>query len=285
MKIHAERLIDMALALLLCAGEAAAQDKSAYTLFNPTPIDRMRDFNTDRPTKVNAPYTVDAGHFQIESDLVFYTYDNTSSADTTTSAWLIGNPTFKLGVLNNVDLEATFAAYNTISTTTRSSGSTANVRGVGDLLTRAKINLFGNEGGGAALALMPYVKWPTAPQGIGNRYVEGGMAAPLALPLPGGFTTILMGQVDVLKNPNDTGYHVNFPAIINVNRAIVEGVTAFAELYANWSAHPDVRDIYTLDFALAWSPRPNWQLDLGVYIGLVPAAAPWQLYAGIAHRF
>src|SRR5471030_2844022 len=136
MKIHAERLIGLALALLLCAGEAAAQDKSAYTLFNPTPVDRMRDFNTDRPTKVNAPYTVDAGHFQIESDLVFYTYDNTSSADTTTSAWLIGNPTFKLGVLNNVDVEATFAAYNTISTTTRSTGSTANVRGVGDLLTR-----------------------------------------------------------------------------------------------------------------------------------------------------
>ncbi len=285
MKIHAGYLIGTALTLLVYAGAAAAQDKSAYTLFNPTPVDKMRDFNTDRPTKVNAPYTVDAGHFQIESDLVFYTWDTTSAADTTTWAWVIGNPTFKLGVLDNVDLEATFAAYTSISTTTRSSGSTANARGTGDLLTRAKINLFGNDGGGPALALMPYVKWPTAPQGIGNRYVEGGMAAPLALPLPAGFTTILMGQIDVLKNPNDTGYHVNFPAIINLNHAIVEGVTAFAELYANWSTHPDVRDVYTLDFALAWSPGPNWQLDLGVYIGLVPAAAPWQLYAGIAHRF
>ena len=285
MKTVVERSIGAALGLLLCAGGAAAQDKSQYTLFNPTPADRMRDFNTDRPTKVNVPYTVDAGHFQIESDLFFYTYDNTSAADTTTSAWLIGNPTFKLGVLDNVDLEATFGVYNTVSTMTRSTGSVSNASGVGDLLTRAKINLFGNEGGGKALALMPYVKWPTAPQGIGNRYVEGGMAAPLLLPLPEGFTTILMGQIDILKNPNDNAYHVNFPAIINVNRAIAEGVTAFAELYANWSTHPDVRDIYTLDFALAWSPRPNWQLDLGVYIGLVPAAAPWQLYAGIAHRF
>ena len=285
MKTVVERSIGAALGLLLCAGGAAAQDKSQYTLFNPTPADRMRDFNTDRPTKVNVPYTVDAGHFQIESDLFFYTYDNTSAADTTTSAWLIGNPTFKLGVLDNVDLEANFGVYNTVSTMTRSTGSVSNASGVGDLLTRAKINLFGNEGGGKALALMPYVKWPTAPQGIGNRYVEGGMAAPLLLPLPEGFTTILMGQIDILKNPNDNAYHVNFPAIINVNRAIAEGVTAFAELYANWSTHPDVRDIYTLDFALAWSPRPNWQLDLGVYIGLVPAAAPWQLYAGIAHRF
>jgi Putative MetA-pathway of phenol degradation len=267
------------------ATQAMADDTSQYTLFNPTPTDKMRDFNTDRPTKVNVPYTVDAGHFQIESDLFFHSYDNTSATDTTTSSWLLGNPTFKLGVLDNVDLEANFPVYNTISTTTPSTGSTTTVRGVGDLLTRAKINLFGNEGGGSAFALMPYVKWPTAPQGIGNGFVEGGMAAPLALPLPAGFTTILMGQLDVQKNPNDNGYHVNFPAIINVNRSVAEGVTAFAELYADWSTHPDVRDIYTLDFAVAWSPRPNWQLDLGVYIGLVSAAAPLQLYAGIAHRF
>jgi len=46
-----------------------------------------------------------------------------------------------------------------------------------------------------------------------------------------------------------------------------------------------VRDIYTLDFALAWGPRPNLQFDIGVYIGLVPAATPYQIYAGVSQRF
>ena len=33
-----------------------------------------------------------------------------------------------------------------------------------------------------------------------------------------------MGEFDYLKNPNDTGYHANFPALININREIVKGV-------------------------------------------------------------
>src|SRR6516225_3561588 len=79
-----------------------APDKSMYTLFNPTPKDLMRPFNTDRPTKSNVPYTVDAGHFQYEGDIFIYSFDNTSTPDTQITSWTVGNPTFKLGLLNNV---------------------------------------------------------------------------------------------------------------------------------------------------------------------------------------
>jgi hypothetical protein len=264
---------------------ALAQDKSQYTLFNPTPADRMRDFSTDRPTKSNVPYTVDAGHFQYEGDIFIFSRDDTSTANTTITTWVIGNPTVKLGLSNNLDVELTFAAFTSVQTADRGTSTARTTAGVGDLVTRFKLNLFGNDGGGVALALMPYVKWPTAPQGIGNRFVESGIAVPMALPLPLGFTTIVMPGMDYQKNPNDAGYHANFPALINLNRQILPGVTAYAEIYANWSTHPDVRDLYTLDFALAWTPKPNFQLDIGVNIGLVPAAIPVQLYVGIAQRF
>jgi hypothetical protein len=42
---------------------------------HPTPPDLMRELNTDRPDKTEGPYTVDAGHVQIEMDLASYTYD------------------------------------------------------------------------------------------------------------------------------------------------------------------------------------------------------------------
>jgi Putative MetA-pathway of phenol degradation len=271
--------------VVLIAGAADAQDTGSYTLFDPVPTDKMRDFNTDRPTKSNLPYTVDAGHFQYEGDLFLHGFDGSSTPGTNISAWTVGNPTFKVGVLDNLDLELNVPAYNSVQTTTRSTGTTTTASGVGDVVTRAKLNLFGNAGGGPALALMPYIKWPTAPQGIGNRFVEGGMAAPLAIPLPAGFTAVLMGQIDIAKNPGDNGYHVNLPALININRQIFDGVTAYAEIYADWSTRSDVRDIYTLDFALAWGPRPNLQFDIGVYIGLVPAATPYQIYAGVSQRF
>jgi hypothetical protein len=264
---------------------AWAQDKSQYNLFNPVPKDQMRDFNTDRPTKSNVPYTVDAGHIQYEGDIFIHGFDNTSTPDTQISSWIIGNPTFKLGLLNNVDLEVNFSAYNSIETRTVSTGASSLASGFGDTFTRFKVNLWGNDGGPTAMALIPYVKIPTAPLGVGNRYAEGGLIAPLAISLPAGFGAILMGEVDWLKNPNDDSYHANIPALINVNHKIGDSVTAYAEVYANWSTHRDVRDIYTVDFALAWSPLPNFQLDIGVNVGLVSAAAPYQIYAGIAQRF
>ena len=51
-------------------GDAPAPDKSHYHLFNPTPRELMREFNTDRPDKTESPYTVDAGHFQFEMDVL-----------------------------------------------------------------------------------------------------------------------------------------------------------------------------------------------------------------------
>lgn len=277
--------IGLVLYVTLVAGSAEAQDKSQYTLFNPTPKDQMRAFSTDRPTKSDVPYTVDAGHFQYEGDFFIYTYDNTSAPDTNITSWVVGNPTFKAGLTNWMDFEVNFSAYNSIRNQTRSDGSSTAFSGFGDTVTRAKVNLWGNDGGTTAFAFIPFAKWPTAPQNIGNRYVEGGIAAPLAVSLPLGFTSIIMGEMDILKNPNDSNYHVNFPALININRQIFEGVTAYAEIYANWSTSSQVRDIYTLDFALAWNPKPNFQLDVGINVGLVPAAAPYQIYMGISQRF
>jgi hypothetical protein len=73
-------------AMALCAqfafadGDSSAAstprpDKSQYTLFNPTPIDLRRPYNTDRPSKTDSPFTIDAGVFQIESDVASWTLD------------------------------------------------------------------------------------------------------------------------------------------------------------------------------------------------------------------
>ena len=100
----------------------------------------------------------------------------------TSRRWTVGNPTLKLGLLNNLDVEVNFSFYNSIRTATVSTGATTIAQGFGDTFTRFKWNLFGNEGGGPAFALIPYAKWPTAPivpQGIGNGYIEGGLIAPL----------------------------------------------------------------------------------------------------------
>ena len=78
-------------------------DKNQYWLLNPVPPDQVRSFSTDRPTKSNVPYTVDAGHFQYETDVVNFTHQ--VSGTTRINSLLAPNPTFKVGVTNDVDFE------------------------------------------------------------------------------------------------------------------------------------------------------------------------------------
>jgi hypothetical protein len=157
------------LLLVMFTDAALAQDKSQYSLFNPTPVAEMRAFSTDRPTKSTLPFTVDAGHAQFEGDLAIYGFNNTSTPDTNVTSWTIANPTFKLGLTNYADVEVNVSAYNAIRTVTRSTGATSIAQGFGDTFTRLKLNLFGNDGGKAALAIVPYAitvelaKWLTPP--------------------------------------------------------------------------------------------------------------------------
>src|SRR6266496_5585885 len=70
-------------------------DKSQYTLFNPTPVKLWRPYNTDRPSKTDSPFTIDAGVFQLESDVANWTLDYENGVRTRT--WIIpGNTNFKL---------------------------------------------------------------------------------------------------------------------------------------------------------------------------------------------
>ena len=71
----------VALVVVVVAPAAQAQtrmaaDKSHYHLFNPTPRGQMRELSADRPDVTESPYTVDAGHVQLEMSFVDYVYDD-----------------------------------------------------------------------------------------------------------------------------------------------------------------------------------------------------------------
>ena len=259
---------------------AAAPDKSDYTLFNPVPTSALRSLNTDRPTKSNSPVTVDAGHFQYESDLFNYTHSNAGGA--TTRLYEAFDPVLKFGLTNHVDLELQFTGYNWLSQT--SGGQTMHADGVGDLVLRAKINLVGNEGGFAA-ALIPYVKFPTAHQPIGNNTVDGGVILPISVPLPYDFTLLVEPEVDVIRNASNGGHHFNYAQLLNISHPIGKQVTVYGEIYSALGTDKGTPAIYTADAAVAWAVNDNLQLDVGANFGLNKAAPNLQLYAGISQRF
>lgn len=258
-------------------------DKSGYTFFNPTPLNAMRDFNADRPTKGNGPITVDAGHVQYETDLFSYGHSNVGGVST--RMYTFADPMLKLGLTNSVELQVQFTGYNIINIRDPKTGARIqDIRGAGDLLLRSKVNLFGNEGG-PALALIPYVKFPTAARNVGNGHTEGGVIAPFTAPLPWDFTLLIMPEVDVLRNANDAGHHFSFTQLISIGHAVGPKVTVYGELYSALGTDKNTPPVYTADFAISYMLTGTVQLDVGANVGLNKNAPNLQLYTGIAQRF
>lgn len=266
------------------AQSAAQPDKSQYTLFNPVPDALVRDFSTDRPPKANSPNTIDAGHFEYETDLVNFARLQTGS--TRTDTLLAPNPTFKLGLTNSIDLEVNAPTVVGIHTFDSTAGLSSTMWGIGDVYVRTKVNLWGNDGGQSALALIPYVKAPTAPAGIGNGAVEGGVIAPLSFTLPQGFTLLFNSEVDALKNSADDGRHTNFMNLVNVSHELVKTVTLYVEFWSDFNNDPVQKTTqYSADFAVTWLVRPNLQLDAGIDVGLNRVTPTVQVFAGLSQRF
>jgi hypothetical protein len=266
------------------AATKTATDATDYTLFNPVPESAMRSFSTDRPTKSNVPFTVDAGHFQYEMDL--FNYARQTSGTTTMHTWTGPNPTLKLGLTSNADLEVNVAPFVSIHSFDAATGVSSTVTGTSDLFARMKINLWGNNGGQTSFALIPYVKVPTAPIGIGNGAVEGGVIAPMSISLPSDFTLLFNSEVDALKNSSGGGYHSNFVNLVNLSRPIVKDVTLYVELWSAVNVDP-MRTVTQVSFdtAVAWTVKPNVQLDVGLNIGLNHDTPAVQVYVGLAQRF
>ncbi len=264
----------------------ASPDKSFYTLFDPTPDNLMRSFATDRPPKANSAYTVDAGHFQLETDLGNYTYSNYAGVNTRSFQAL--DPVWKLGLTNWADFELQFNGYQYSASHDDATGAlSARGYGFGDVVLRTKVNLFGNDAGNAALAIIPYVKLPSGTAIISNGEIEGGVIAPLQVNLPQDFGLTFMTEFDALKDADGTRRHANFVNLVNLGHPVpsITGLTAVVEFYSSVGTDRATPPIYTFDTALTYALTPNVQLDAGFDLGLNQAAPKQFIFAGLSTRF
>ena len=263
---------------------SASSDGDGSCAFNPIPDSRMRSFDTDRPTKSNIPYTVDCGHFQYETDVFNYSYQ--VEGTTRTDVLLVPNPTVKWGITGNADFELNIAPYELVTTKDLRTGRSTSISGLGDLYARVKVNLWGDNGGSTAMALIPYIKAPTAPVGVGNGEVEGGLIAPISVGLPGSFTLLFDPELDILKDNAGSGHHANVANLINLSRGVTASVTAYLEYWYDVNADPQgTAHQSSVDWAVAWLARQNLQLDVGLNTGLNHATPSYQVYVGVSQRF
>src|SRR5436305_12680244 len=112
----------------LYAGEEAHKslpEKRGYNLFHPTPQAFLRELSADRPDKTDCPFTVDAGHFQVEMDFANVTYNRPNSArgNVRFTGYQAGPMNLKIGVLNNLDFQFVCVPYRWERTEDRGAGT------------------------------------------------------------------------------------------------------------------------------------------------------------------
>ncbi len=262
-------------------------DKSAYTLFNPTPRELMREMSTDRPDTTESPRTVDAGHFQIELSFIDWSLDR-GDGDVATRSLAVMPLLAKVGLLNNVDLQVGIDPWTRTTVSGPGPGEFESTEGFGDTVLRLKINLWGNdvtEEWSTALALMPFIKIPTANEDLGNGDVEWGIIVPFGIALPGEFDLGLMAEIDVIRNGADDRYVIDLVHTATISHALVGDLGAYIEYagFANLNHDEDYRAYF--DAGLTYGLTDNIQLDGGLRVGLTNAADDIGLFAGISLRF
>lgn len=259
----------------------AAPDKSKYNLFNPTPTKQMRDMSTDRPDKTESPYTVDAGHFQIESDLITFTHDTTG--DTDTNSFNVPPVNIKFGLTNNSDIQFVYDAYS--YERVKESGTTERNDGLGDLTVRYKYNFWGNDGGDTAFGIMPFVKFPTNTNDVGNNSIEGGVILPYGMELADGVGFGTMAELDITRDADDSGYHPTYIASATIGYDVTDAMGHYVELYAEQAGESGAKTIVTFDTGVTYGLTDNLQLDAGVNIGITKVADDFNPFLGLSYRY
>lgn len=271
----------------VCQAQRTPTDKSGFTLFNPTPREFMRGMSTDRPDTTESPFTVDAGHLQFEISLVDYAYNKGDGVRTDALSVLPSN--VKVGLLNHVDVQFVFTAYERIE---EDAGDASDVaEGFSDdTQIRLKVNLWGNDGpppglGETAFAVMPFIKFPAGSDELTNNHVEGGLILPLAVALPRDFSLGLMAEVDFVYNEADDGYGVEFVHTATVGHGIVGNLAGYAE-YIGIAPH-DTGGTYQAiaSGGLTYAVSDDWVLDAGGAAALSDSADDFTLFVGTSFRF
>lgn len=235
---------------------------------------------TDRPTKSNAACTVPEGMVQVEADLFSWTRIATGPARA--DVLVYSNPVVKYGLGSNSDIQFNIAPL--VEVRTRAGGQTVSQRGTGDLTMRFKQRLTGPDDS-VQIALLPFVKAPTAERGIGNGEWEGGLIVPVQMPV-GAATLTLVPQFNLLADalaPKDR--HIEFQGVANLAYPIAARTTLAVELWTsqNWDPAGTVQQ-YSADTAVSYLLNDRLQLDAGGNFGLNRATPDLQIYVGVSAR-
>jgi hypothetical protein len=277
--------------------EPSTEDKSHYTLFNPAPADSLRVWRTDHAGVV--PYTIDAGHLEVDVTAVSYGHDDELVGFFFVSGiglvelrgkleiWRYGFTQIKIGLLNNLDAEVMIEPYQTITATVQTPllfrPFRRTVSGFGDLSSRVKLNVWGNDGGKTALSISGNATFPTANARIGGGRYAAGPSLEFAAQLPGDFELRINSGASIFEDNRDK-IQSTFGNLISLSHPIVGGLEEYCAF--NTAVFTSSTDwLGEIRVGLNYRFARNFELYAGSAFGVTDNAMDYQPFAGLVARF
>ncbi len=230
------------------------------------PAAALRPLSTDRPDVTESPHTVDAGHFQFEMEAANWSRDEYS----------LGELNSKIGLDACNDLQLVLPFYTQVD-----DGG----EGFGDIQIRLKHNFWGNDDGPTALAVMPFIKLPTASGDLGNGKFEGGIIVPFGFDGPAGWQCAVMAEADLETDEDETGSHLVAVTSATASHSLSANTSVFLELVSVLSAESSADWEAYFNTGMVWAATPLWQLDGGVRVGLTHASVDFMPFLGLSTKF
>ena len=152
---------------------------------------------------------------------------------------------------------------------------------MGELTTRLKINLWGNDGGDDAFAIMPYVKWPLPASDLRNGHTEVGVILP-CMALSETLGLGVMALVDYVNTEGET-MQTQYFTTATLGQSFSDELSAYLELASRFI--PDAESQVQLDCGVTYRPTASIQWDFGANIGATRDAPDLVVFGGLTLRY
>ncbi|SNC75801.1 Putative MetA-pathway of phenol degradation [Hymenobacter gelipurpurascens] len=255
-------------------------DSAHFDLFHPVPRKQLREMRPDRPGVTESPFTVDAGHFQLETDalrLINSREDTMRNRD-----FHVAYAVAKMGLSRRTDLQVEVPLYSISKQRGERQTDWDHNRGFGDLAIRVKHNFLGNDQKGPiSMGVVAYTRLPTGGK-AGSGAVEGGLILPVNIMLPHKWNLDVQIESDVnYDREQDNHYMRVMPSVAldhefsDVFSFLVEGVTQWDAEHSGWRSSVNIAPIFSVN--------DNLQFDFGTHLAL-SRESDREFFVGVTFR-
>ncbi|WP_125932610.1 transporter [Hymenobacter glacialis] len=242
-------------------------DSAHFSWRKPVPRDRLRELQPDRPGVTESPFTVDAGHLQIEVDGLRLVNSGTGR-EARERELRVAYTNLKLGLSRRTDLQLEVPVYKvTKQRPADASEWQERHSGFGDVTVRLKHNFLGDDRNHrVAVAAIGFVRLPSG--GLaGGGGTEYGLVLPLNVALSDKVSLEAQLQTDLSYDREEARRFVGFIPSLALGYDFTEKLGLITEAVAQWNTQQR-RWQTSFNIAPLIKVTENLQLDAGTHLAL-----------------